>query len=278
MGEQFLMWPATVLRWIALAFYLLATALYGTEVLLGRTVILFRKRVVLGVGFAAHTGMLVMLGVSLGRLPLGGSLESLASYAWLVFAVYFLLERKVRESSIGVFVLPVATAMYVFSIFTYRPTTLAESVLNSGWFEVHAVSSLMGYTAFSVAFCTGIMYLMLARQLERKQMGRLFARLPSLDVLDQLNYRAVATGFSLLTVGMITGMAWSYSAWGSVWSWEPVQTSALATWLVYAAYLHARVVTGWQGARVMTLAVIGFFFTLVTYLAASLLMPGKHGF
>jgi cytochrome c-type biogenesis protein CcsB len=278
MGELPLMWPATILRWVALACYLLVTALYAGDLLLGRSVASTRRRTILGVGVVSHLGVLVLLGVSLGRLPLGGSLESLGAYAWLVYAFYLVLESKVRESSIGAFVLPVATTLYVVSLFVWRPTVLADSILDSGWFELHAVSIFIAYSAFSIAFCTGIMYLTLARQLERKQTGRLFVRLPSLATLDQVNYRAVAIGFSLLAVGMITGMAWAHSAWGVAWSWEPVQTCALVTWLIYAAYLHARLVAGWQGARVMTLAVMGFFFSLVTYMVASLMMPGKHGF
>jgi cytochrome c-type biogenesis protein CcsB len=272
------MWPAAVLRWAALACYLLVTAVYVADLFLGRSIAPNRRRIVLGAGVAAHLCALILLAVSLGRLPLGGSLESLGAYAWLVFALYLILAGRVRGSAIGAFVLPVATAIYVASLFVQRPTILADSTLDSGWFEVHAVSSFIGYSAFSISFCTGIMYLILARQLERKQMGRLFSRLPSLGVLDQVNYRAVAVGFSLLTVGMITGMAWSYSVWGAAWSWEPVQTCALVTWLIYAAYLHARLVAGWQGARVMTLAVMGFLFSLVTYLGASLLMHGRHGF
>jgi len=278
MGELPLTWPAAILRWAALAFYLLVTALYAADLFLARPVAAGRRRAILLAGVATHSWALILSAVSLGRLPVGGSLESLSAYAWLIFVFFSVLGRKLRESTTGAFVLPVGAAIYVASLFGRRPTVLADSTFDSGWFEVHAVSSFMGYAAFSISFCTGIMYLMLARQLGRKQMGRLFVRLPSLDVLDQVNYKAVAIGFTFLTVGMVTGVAWSHSAWGEAWSWEPVQTCALATWLIYAAYLHARLVAGWQGARVMALAVVGFFFSLVTYLGASLLMPGKHGF
>ncbi len=103
-------------------------------------------------------------------------------------------------------------------------------------------------------------------------------RLPSLDVLDEVSYRAVAFGFPMLTIGIITGSIWADQAWGSWWSWDPKETWSLITWLYYGAYLHTRLTMGWRGRHSALLAVIGLVVVLFTYLGVNLLLPGLHSY
>ncbi|ABB56543.1 c-type cytochrome biogenesis protein CcsB [Synechococcus elongatus] len=98
------------------------------------------------------------------------------------------------------------------------------------------------------------------------------------DTLDNVSYRVIGLGFPLLTIGIIAGAVWANEAWGSYWSWDPKETWALITWLVFAAYLHARITRGWQGRRPAILATVGFGVVWVCYLGVNLLGKGLHSY
>ncbi len=103
-------------------------------------------------------------------------------------------------------------------------------------------------------------------------------RLNLADTLDNISYRIIGLGFPLLTIGIIAGAVWANEAWGSYWSWDPKETWALITWLVFAAYLHARITKGWQGRRPAILAATGFLVVWICYLGVNLLGKGLHSY
>ncbi|HEY9853772.1 MAG TPA: c-type cytochrome biogenesis protein CcsB [Leptolyngbyaceae cyanobacterium] len=103
-------------------------------------------------------------------------------------------------------------------------------------------------------------------------------RLSLAEILDNISYRIIGLGFPLLTIGIIAGGVWANEAWGSYWSWDPKETWALITWLVFAAYLHARITRGWQGRRPAILAATGFVVVWVCYLGVNLLGKGLHSY
>jgi cytochrome c-type biogenesis protein CcsB len=103
-------------------------------------------------------------------------------------------------------------------------------------------------------------------------------RLNLADTLDNISYRVIGLGFPLLTIGIIAGAVWANEAWGSYWSWDPKETWALITWLVFAAYLHARITRGWQGKKPAILAATGFVVVWICYLGVNLLGKGLHSY
>ena len=103
-------------------------------------------------------------------------------------------------------------------------------------------------------------------------------RLSLAETLDNISYRVIGLGFPLLTIGIIAGGVWANEAWGSYWSWDPKETWAFITWLVFAAYLHARITRGWQGRKPAILAAIGFVVVWVCYLGVNLLGKGLHSY
>ncbi len=103
-------------------------------------------------------------------------------------------------------------------------------------------------------------------------------RLTLADTLDNISYRIIGLGFPLLTIGIIAGGVWANEAWGSYWSWDPKETWALITWLVFAAYLHSRITKGWQGRKPAILAASGFVVVWVCYLGVNLLGKGLHSY
>jgi cytochrome c-type biogenesis protein CcsB len=151
---------------------------------------------------------------------------------------------------------------------------LLPPALKSRWLFVHSTLAFISYAMFAVAFGAAIMYLIQQHFLKRKRLGPLYQKLPSLDVLDEINYRCLTFGFPLLTIAIITGAIWAETAWGTYWSWDPKETWSLITWFIYAALLHGRLTTGWRGRRAAVLSIIGFFVLLFTVLGVNLL-PGE---
>jgi cytochrome c-type biogenesis protein CcsB len=102
--------------------------------------------------------------------------------------------------------------------------------------------------------------------------------MPIAEQLDSLSYRTITVGFLLLSVGLVSGAVWANEAWGSWWSWDPKETWALICWLVYAAYLHTRLIRGWQGRKPAFVAVAGLVVIAVCYIGVNLLGIGLHSY
>jgi cytochrome c-type biogenesis protein CcsB len=141
----------------------------------------------------------------------------------------------------------------------------------SNWLFVHSTLAFISYATFAVAFGASIMYLIQEHFLKKKRLGPLYQKLPSLDILDEINYRCLTFGFPLLTVAIITGAIWAETAWGTYWSWDPKETWSLITWFIYAALLHGRLTTGWRGRRAALFSIVGFIVLLFTFLGVNLL-------
>lgn len=105
-----------------------------------------------------------------------------------------------------------------------------------------------------------------------------FKKIEFLKILDNLSYRLIGIGFSFLTIGILSGAVWANEAWGSYWSWDPKETWALITWIVFAIYLHTRLIKGWKGKKSAFVASLGFFILWVCYLGVNLLGKGLHSY
>jgi cytochrome c-type biogenesis protein CcsB len=143
---------------------------------------------------------------------------------------------------------------------------------------VHVTAAFLGNAVLTLAFCVSLVYLFRERQLKEKRIGGLSSRLPSLEALDALNYRALVWGFPLLTLGIVTGALFAKHTWGQFWSWEEREVFSLITWFVYAALLEARMVVGWRGRRAATVTIVGFAVLFVSFVFGHMIFPGgKHG-
>jgi cytochrome c-type biogenesis protein CcsB len=152
--------------------------------------------------------------------------------------------------------------------------------LQSNWLISHVVTCFVGYAAFAVSFAVSILYLFKAKA-ERISSGLPVGSrsvLPDSSALDEIGYKTIAIGFPLLTIGIVTGAFWANVAWGTYWSWDPKETWSLIVWLIYAAYLHARITRGWQGKKAAVLSIVGFAATLFCYLGVNLVLSGLHSY
>jgi len=223
-----------------------------------------------------------VLGVD-GRAPLTNLYESVVFFAWSILLIYLLMDWKYKQRTIGVFVLPIA----LFSML-WAQMSLQSSIdplvpaLQSNWLTYHVITCFLGYAGFAVAFGVSIMYLLKIGKEEKytsdEPMGGILGMFPPTKVLDDMNYKAIMIGFPLLTLGIVTGAAWAYYAWGTYWSWDPKETWSLIVWFLYAAFLHARFTRGWVGRRAAWLSIFGFAATVFCYLGVNLVLSGLHSY
>jgi len=235
-------------------------------------------RMFLLIGLLLHAVGFVARYALAGYTPVTNLFESLSFFALAIVAVFLITEVRYDLRVLGAFVAPLGFAFSLFAAFLPAEVVSLAPALNSYWLPVHVLLSFVGNAVFAVAFGAGVMYLLQEKEVKKKRLGAIFKRLPSLDVLDAVNYKCLTVGFPLLTLGIITGSIWAQSAWGSYWSWDPKETWSLVTWLLYAALLHGRLTVGWRGRKAAILAIVGFGAVLFTFLGVNLLLPGLHSY
>jgi cytochrome c-type biogenesis protein CcsB len=225
------------------------------------------------------SGALIARGLELSTVPLVTSLEALLFYAWLLLVVFLVLVRREAHRTLGALLVPLAALLAACSAAFMEPPTAVGALFQNRYFALHTVSLFLGYSALSVAFCAGVLYLLLFDEIAHKRVGRMFARLPSLDDLDRLGHHTVLLGFALLTAGIVVGMIWAKTEWGVLWVWEPKSVWTLLSWDVYLAYLLTRNLAGWQGSRAAWLATLGFALAAATFIVTNVLLgAGRHVF
>jgi cytochrome c-type biogenesis protein CcsB len=267
--------------------YLLAALGYGTGWLFRRSALTRGATWVswLGVGLQG-VGMVLRwvesYRMGFGHAPLSNFYESLVFGAWSVVLIYLLMDARYRSKELGVFPLGLAFLTMAYASFSTNVETKIQPLipaLKSNWLIAHVITCFLGYAGFAVASGLGIVYLLKGPNKHPDNPGSgIWARMPSIQTLDELMYQNIVFGFLLLTVGIITGSVWANSAWGSYWSWDPKETWSLITWLVYALLLHARLARGWHGRRIAWLSVIGFSCVIFTYLGVNFLLSGLHSY
>jgi cytochrome c-type biogenesis protein CcsB len=261
---------------LAVVGYVCATGL-ALAYLIQRDEIVHRlASLVTAAAWALHTIGLIVLAVQTGRPPLGTLADSVSMAVWVVVLVELVIERRYDVKVLGAFVLPVVVVLSLKTI--ARPSGFVQfgPTLGGAWIWVHIALATIGIAAFVLNFAGAVMYLLQERQLKIKRPGAFYYRLPALETLDRLTYRTLALGFPFLTVGLILGVLWAGTAWGSLFAFDPLALFSFVAWAIYAATLAGRAAAGWRGRRAAYFAVAGFAALVVT-LGAGLFLPGRHG-
>jgi ABC-type uncharacterized transport system permease subunit len=228
-------------------------------------------------GFTAHTGSIIFDWARDGHYPLFSTTEALSFLAWTLVVAHGLVTFRYPLRALGAFLLPVVTLLVLASqLVSANPGKDPNSVTDGSgsWlFPVHVTLLLFGYASFFVAFSASVMYLWQERELRLKKFSAVFHRLPSLTTVDDVASTAASIGFTLLTLGIVTGVIWSRARSVRMFHNDPTEFFALLTWVVYLALLHYRV--QWRGRKAAWLGVGGFTLVLCTFVGA-VLLGGFH--
>ena len=268
-------------------------------------------RLLVAVANLCLTAQLVLRWWDSGHFPISNLYESLCFLAWACSLTQLLVERSWPSPLVPAAATPMALGCVAFASFAL-PDRLQEAsplvpALRSSWLVMHVSVIMVSYAALLVGSLLSLAVLFTDRRnaLELRSSsigsgGFRQARLatvgeapdgsaapamqlssvaiPVVEQLDSLSYRTITVGFLLLSVGLVSGAVWANEAWGSWWSWDPKETWALICWLVYAAYLHTRLIRGWQGRKPALVAAAGLVVIVVCYIGVNLLGIGLHSY
>ncbi len=229
-------------------------------------------------GFLSHTLGLAMLVSQLRQMPVTTLPQTFSLFAWAIVGSYLAFQLKFNIRILGTFVSPLAVVFMLLSSAIPGRVIPNSQLFKSFWLTLHVATMFIGMAIFALAFCAGIMYLLQERQIKSKSFGLLYRRLPSLEVLDSLNYVCLTFGFPLITIGLISGFVYAGAVWQSFWHWDPKEILSVVTWLIYAVLLHERLAVGWRGRRAAIMAIIGFSVILVTFVGTSFILEVHHSF
>jgi cytochrome c-type biogenesis protein CcsB len=225
-------------------------------------------RIALGMvacGFICHTLFLVALGMERGHFPITNLSESLCFFAWCISLTFMVANLQYRMSVLGTFVLPLVSLLTIVSQVIWEENHSIPPSLRSGWVYFHSSVAFMAYAAFFLTFVSGILYLIQEKELKAKHFHFLYFRLPSLQVCDELLRRSLFVGFFAMSLTIVTGAIRAQQVWGSFWSWDPKETAALITWIIYLILVNYRLSAKWHGRRAAYISIIGFVSTLFTF-------------
>jgi cytochrome c-type biogenesis protein CcsB len=256
---------------IGFFLYLLSSLLFFVWAALGRKRLAAAGAWAAFAGFVFITAGLVGRSIVAGYLPTTGMYEYLALFSWASVLIFLLFYLRTRQAFLGTIVMPVAFLLIVLSsLFPSKIEGQLIPALQSWWLTIHVTLACLGEGAFAVGFAAAVLYLFRGDKPSRY--------LPSKETLDVLEYRAIAVGFPLFTIGgLVAGAIWAQKAWSVWWSWDPKETASLVVFLIAVAYLHARRLAGWRGRRTAILAALIFVASVLT-LFANLIFGGLHSY
>jgi cytochrome c-type biogenesis protein CcsB len=235
-------------------------------------------------GFLLHLAGVVTRGLAAGRVPWGNMYEFSITASLAVAAVYLLFVHRYKLQWLGLGVtLVVAAVLGLATLALYTPAGPLVPALHSYWLVIHVSSAAISGGAFTIGGLVSILYLVKARAERRVLAGGTMSaslkRLPSAESMDGTAYKVLAFAFPLWTFGvLVAGPIWAEYAWGRYWGWDPKEVWSLVTWVVYAAYLHARATAGWRGRRAATIAIVGWFVFIFNFVGVNLLVSGLHSY
>lgn len=227
--------------------------------------------------FTLHTILLVACGLRAGNFPVNNLRETLSFTGWAIAVVFLVFSLRYKLKILGIYAAPLITLTMVAAYQMPTPAAPNPHLFKSWWLAAHIIGIFLGNAAFALACGLGILYLIQENAIKKKTRGFFFSRLPSLELLDTTGYACIVVGFSMVTIGLITGIVYAKAVWGRIWSWDPKEVWSVITWLFYAALLHERLTVGWRGRRAAIMGIIGFGVLLFTFFGVNFLLKGHHG-
>lgn len=217
------------------------------------------------IGFLSNFILWISRTVMSGRLPLTNGYEFVLSFSLITVLMYLIGEYKAKIKRAGGIVMLINTLLFL-SIVLLMPGQINTvsplmPALKSPWLTVHVITAIIAYSSFALA--AGLALLQIRNYT------------PKFEVVI---YKLVASGFAALSLSIVLGAIWAEQAWGSYWTWDPKETWALVTWIIYAVYLHLRRQEGWRGENANTMVVAGFILVLFTFFGVNYLLSGLHSY
>lgn len=258
----------------AIALYVFAFGLYLAALIWRSERLNFLASLLVVGGLAAQTISIILRWAALGHPPVFGSFENAVAGSW--FVVLFGIVVAARTTwlrSVGLFTAPMAVAIMVFGLTFDRnrmPLTISERSL---WIDIHAVFAWLSYSSYTLALIIAILILVKHRQPE----GSLASKLPKVAIMDDWLFKYVIYGFVTQAFTITSGAYYEFIVFGRWWRWDPIESVTLASWLLFALFIHLKRSFGWSGRRLAWLVIFSMITVIVAYWLLSY-WPGKSTF
>lgn len=265
-----------IMMWTAVTLYALAAVLFVVSVVFRRPTLQSWAMFVAMLGLVPHAVAIGVRWQRVGHAPALGFYEVVSSYAFIAVAAFGLLAWRVRRlAALGVVMMPIAFLMLGAAMFTPKADLALTSKLASWWLNIHVAFAKLSYGAFVVSFALALVYLY--RERAAGALADALRKLPSQEVIDDLQFRFIGVGFVFLGIMIVAGAIWANEAWGRYWAWDPIETWSLISWIVYALYLHTRLTLGWKGASSARFAMLALPVVLFALIGVPIVYQSIHG-
>jgi cytochrome c-type biogenesis protein CcsB len=238
---------------------------------------------VAGVGFTMNVLSLITRGMAAHRAPWGNMYEIVSLICAVAAGAWLVAVNRTKVRRIGLFVMfPIAVLSFVGGTVLYTPAGSLVPALQSYWLVIHVLAVAISSGMLMLSGVASAMYIVRTRR-DRRRDGHtdsrsVLDRLPSPDILDKVAYRTAIIAFPLFTFAVVAGALWAEAAWGRYWGWDPKETTALITWILYAGYLHARATSGWRGSRAAWISILGFASIMFNLFVVNMVVSGLHSY
>lgn len=264
--------------WMTAFSYVIAFCLLAWATVFKRSELRKAAEAFVGVGMACHTAVLILRWVNSGHIPVGSTYELNLIGTWLGMAMYVLLGRLMHTpSSAGLVVLPVIFLLLGMGITSKTSLGPLSPAYRSSWLVVHVIFAFLAFGCFLLASGAAATFLVRVRNFKGRLSAAGAAAVP-VRALENTAYKLVAIGFIFHGVMLVSGTIWANDLWGSYWSWDPVETWSLVTFLIYALYLHLRTFYNWRGRRGAWSVLVAFATVLISYWGIQYVLPSVHRF
>jgi len=267
--------------WLAMTLYAAASGGYVYALSFKNIRVFGVLRLLVLAGLLLHTLTIVARFRATGHLPYSGDYENALTGGWLIIALFVLSFMKRKElQPLGVVILPATLLLMGFGVMRSPSLTPMAASLKTFWLYIHVYFAMISFSAYTLAMGAGAVLLAMIRR-EKRNAGKnaFFDFLPDKTRLDELMFRYVIFGFITDAIMIAAGAIWAKDLWGSYWSWDPVETWSLISWLVYAFALHARLTLGWKMERFALVTVLALITVFICYFGVTFVVDSSiHAF
>jgi cytochrome c-type biogenesis protein CcsB len=252
----------TICVWIAIGLYAVSSVLYIVSFVFKKEGILQWILYPVILAFLAHSAAIASRFIAIGNLPVAGDYETALGGTWIIIliTIYLSIRHKTLRP-IGVATLPFCLILLGFGVMRSPVLSPMSASVRSFWLYIHVLFAQIAFGAYTIAFAFGILYLLK----EKNPAKQFYSKLPELPRLDDLMFRFVVFGFITDAIMVASGARWAKNLWGNYWSWDPVETWSLITWVIYGLVIHLRVTMGWKGRKMAWLVIFALTGMIITF-------------
>ena len=266
--------------WASLVIYALSCGGFIYSIVFKNPRVLGRLTALVAFGLLVHSAAIVARYSATGHLPWAGDYESSLMGGWFIVAASLLVAwRNKSLQPLAAATVPLVVVMMGYGVMRNPTLTPMAASLKSYWLYIHVYFAWLAFCSYTLAMAAGVLYLLKQKSQLNGTAHPVYDKFPSLERLDELIFRYVVFGFITDSIMIVAGSIWAEGLWGSYWSWDPVETWSLVSYLVYGITIHLRVTLGWSGPKMAWLVIVALSTVIISFFGVTFVVnTSQHVF